>query len=241
MEIKFKNAYLFGDSIARGIALDETTGKYISLADSFASISAKLLGIGLINKAKFGCTITKGKDVIFKTIENLNDNNHYDYAVLEFGGNDCDYNWIEVANFPSEIHSPKTSLKDFVDTYKQIVVYLKSKNIIPVLLTLPPIASDYYFEWIGKKIPNKDNILNWLGGNIENIYYWQERYNSAVWEVAATTNSSIVDIRKAFLEVKDYKNYLCNDGIHLNQKGHELASEIILDSINKFKTNRVVM
>jgi lysophospholipase L1-like esterase len=135
---------------------------------------------------------------------------------------------------PSGSHKPNTPLDEFIRIYKNIIEDLKKYEITPVIMTLPPIASDLYYNWISKNNPLKNNILSWLGGNIENIYYWHERYNSAIWEVAVKTRSMIIDIRKAFLEEKNYKQFLCADGIHLNQAGHMLVEK----SINYLITNQ---
>ena len=35
----------------------------------------------------------------------------------------------------------------------------------------------------------------------------------------------MIDIRSAFLVRKDYTDYLCEDGIHPNEKGHRLIRE----------------
>ena len=38
-----------------------------------------------------------------------------------------------------------------------------------------------------------------------------------------------VYIRTAFLQRRDYRDYLCIDGIHPNDKGHILIADILLD------------
>ncbi len=61
-----KDAFVFGDSIARGVILDDQ-GSYRPLKDCFASLAAKELGVALVNKARFGCTIAKGREIIERT------------------------------------------------------------------------------------------------------------------------------------------------------------------------------
>ena len=58
-----REACVFGDSIARGVILDDQ-GSYKPLKDCFASLAAEELGVALINKARFGCTIAKGREII---------------------------------------------------------------------------------------------------------------------------------------------------------------------------------
>lgn len=234
MELSMKNACLFGDSIAKGIAFDDLSGKYTILKNNFASLAADSLGVLLMNKAKFGCTIKKGQEVISKIIRPPDSKKAFDYAFLEFGGNDCDFNWKEISMDPLAEHLPNTPLPEFVRTYGEIIDDLKMHDILPVIMTLPPLVADAYFEWISRDVDRKDNILSWLGGDVETIYHWHERYNSAVWEVASKNGTRVIDIRKTFLEKKDVRRFLCTDGIHLNQDGHELVYRVIVDNISEW-------
>lgn len=239
MDLTLKSAFLFGDSIAKGIAFDDLSGKYSILKNNFGTLAANSLGMIVNNKAKFGCTIKKGQEVISKIIQSCPSGKSFDYALLEFGGNDCDFNWKEISLDPDAEHLPKTTLPDFISTYEQIVEDLKAHGIIPVIMTLPPLVAEFYYKWISKDIIQKDNIISWLGGDVESIYYWHERYNSAVWEVASKTNCHVIDIRKIFLEQKNYKRFLCSDGIHLNQDGHALVHHVLIDSVGELSGNNI--
>ncbi|MHB1453448.1 MAG: SGNH/GDSL hydrolase family protein [Saccharofermentanales bacterium] len=223
-----KNVCLFGDSIAKGVSFDDLSGRYTILKNNFATLTADTLGVILNNKAKFGCTIRKGQEVISRIISNKSEDSPIDYALLEFGGNDCDFKWKEIASNPDAEHLPNTPIPEFIGIYEDIIRDLQANSIIPVVLTLPPLVADSYFRWFSRDIPQKENILAWLGGDVEAIYYWHERYNSAVWEVASHMNCHIIDIRKAFLEQKNHRRFVCTDGIHLNQAGHELVYSVIL-------------
>ncbi len=235
MDLTYKSAFLFGDSIAKGVAFDECENRYMILKDNFAAAAARRLGVMLNNKAKFGCTIRKGKDLIDKAAAAAKGGEtRMDVALLEFGGNDCDFRWKEVAEDPGADHQPNTPLPEFVGTYEAIIADLKSIGTLPVILTMPPLAAEPYFRWFSRDIARKDNILMWLGGDVETIYYWHERYNSAVWEVAYRTDCRVIDIRKAFLEQRNPGRFLCADGIHLNQAGNDLVSAVILRSVEEF-------
>ena len=233
MDLILKNACLFGDSIAKGIVFDDLSGRYKTLKDNFASLSADSLGVVLSNKAKFGCTIKKGQEVISRILDSITTQSSFDYALLEFGGNDCDFNWKEISLNPSDNHLPKTTLLEFTNTYEQIINDLKIHNITPIIMTLPPLVADSYYKWISKDLTNKENIILWLQGDVESIYYWHERYNSAVWEVVSKTGCRVIDIRKVFLEQKNYRRFLCTDGIHLNQEGHSLVHKVIIRSVEE--------
>ena len=45
----------------------------------------------------------------------------------------------------------------------------------------------------------------------------------------------IIDITSKFLEIKNYSNLLCDDGIHPNEKGHKIIAEAIKEHIEKRK------
>lgn len=67
------------------------------------------------------------------------------------------------------------------------------------------------------------------------ITNWHERYNIEVFKLALTNNILIIDITSKFLEEKNYNKYLCEDGIHPNEKGHELIAESIKEHIEEKK------
>jgi lysophospholipase L1-like esterase len=228
-----KNEYnitLLGDSISKGVIYDEDKEKYVIIKDSFCNIVEQKLKGAVHNAGKFGSTIIKGSKKLYDELTKSTP----DIVVIEFGGNDCDFNWEEVAEKPFESHEPNTDLSVFEETLKKIIINLKNINVIPVLMTLPPLDSDNYFKWISKKGDEyRRNILTWLG-SINRIYTWHENYNTVIIKLAKETHTNLIDIRSAFLNNKDYTKYLCPDGIHPNRQGHKLIADKIMDFI---KTN----
>jgi lysophospholipase L1-like esterase len=75
-----------------------------------------------------------------------------------------------------------------------------------------------------------NNILKFLG-SVNKIYWWQERYNSAVLSVAQETNTKWIDVRGAFLQTPDYTKLICKDGIHPNSDGHRIIADKILEFV----------
>jgi len=228
-----KNDYkfvLYGDSISRGVVYDETQKKYVLLDESYSTIlQSKLKGV-ICNAAKFGNTVLKAvgrlqNDVLKK---------EPDIVLIEFGGNDCDFNWEEIASNPTGSHKPKTDFNVFQKLLKSIIDSLQKTGIVPVLMTLPPIDADRYFKWISKNSSAIGNmILTWLG-SVNKIYWWQERYNSAIISVAEETGTRCIDIRSAFLKNPDYRNFICLDGIHPNQYGHKIIADKITEYIKTY-------
>ncbi|NLV35074.1 MAG: SGNH/GDSL hydrolase family protein [Clostridiaceae bacterium] len=212
----------FGDSIVKGVIFDTIRGRYTFLKNSFANLFVNNTGIKVDNYAKFGCTITAGEKIIEKHEEKLSD---YYYTVLEFGGNDCDFDWKEVSERPDDLHLPKTPLADFETTYSKIIDKVSATGSKPLVFSLPPLNAQKYFAWISKGL-NAKNILQWLGDK-EHIYRWHEMYNIAVVKLASIKNIPLIDIRKAFLETRDYLNLYCEDGIHPNEAGHALISDVL--------------
>lgn len=147
---------------------------------------------------------------------------------LEFGGNDCDYDWAQVAQRPLDPHQPKTPLEIFLSQLREMVHLAKQKGMEPVMMTLPPIHAERYFNFFTRGGLNRENILLWLG-DIQFIYRWHERYNAAVIRVAKECGCLLADVREAFLGQRHYEDLLCADGIHPNEKGHILMDGVLED------------
>lgn len=217
----------FGDSVLKGIILEND--KYKISKNSFSNICENTLGISVQNKAKFGSTIKVGTKSLQRNIVDL-ENTDYDYIILEFGGNDCDFNWKEISKNPDKKHIPNSTIEDFRIAYTDLINQIKKLGKNPVLMSLPPIDANLYFEKITKGL-NSQNILKWMKGNKQYIANWHERYNLEVFKLAIVNNISIIDITSKFLEEKLYKKYLCKDGIHPNEEGHKLIVEEIKEHI----------
>ena len=218
---------VFGDSIMKGVTFDAIKGRYIFLKNSFLNIlGMRNSNVKVGNYAKFGCTITVGKAIIEKHATELS---NYEYTALEFGGNDCDYDWKAVSECPDAIHLPKTPIDEFEKLYSDIIDSVKTAGSTPVLFSLPPLNAHRYFSWISRGL-NAENILHWLGDE-EHIYRWHEMYNIAVLKLASAKDVMLIDIRRAFLETRNYLGLLCEDGIHPNEAGHALISDVIRKSV----------
>lgn len=218
---------IFGDSIMKGVIFDAIKGRYIFLKNSFLNIlGMRNSNIKVENYAKFGCTITVGKKLIEKHAAELSG---YKYTALEFGGNDCDFDWKAISENPDGIHIPKTPIDEFEKYYSEIIDSVADMGSTPVLFSLPPLNARRYFSWISRGL-NAENILRWLGDE-EHIYRWHEMYNIAVVKLAAIKDVRLIDIRRAFLETRDYLGLLCEDGIHPNEAGHALICEVIRKNV----------
>lgn len=217
-----KNICIFGDSLAKGVIMNEEKEKYLISDCGFASLMEKQGDFCIRNYAKFGCTIEKGAKIIEKHIGDIAAS---DTVILEFGGNDSDHIWSEVSDHPEENHFANTEIKTFTDIYESIVNKLISMGKEIIILTLPPIDAEKYFSWISRG-KNAGNIKKWLG-SIEYIYRWHEMYNAAVCRVARKMKVRLIDLRSYFLEKRNLSEYICLDGIHPNEKGQRLMLDAI--------------
>jgi acyl-CoA thioesterase-1 len=218
---------VYGDSIARGVIYDEEKQKHSLLLESFTNLLRDRLKGVVYNAAKFGSTIVEGllrlQDDVLKRKP--------DIVLIEFGGNDCDFQWDEIADNPLGEFHPNTECSAFYELLRGLVEKLRTMNIVPVLVSLPPLDPDKYFRWISHNSDRAGkNILRFIG-NVSHIYSWHERYNAAILRVAEETKTRLIDIRSAFLQKDDYTKLICNDGIHPNKEGHKVIADKILHYI----------
>lgn len=221
--------YAFGDSVLKGVILEND--KYKVSKKRFSNICEDILNVVIENKAKFGSTISTGEKSFQKNLEIL-ENPNIEYVVFEFGGNDCDFNWKEVSANPNIDHKPNIQINEFKKMYSEIIQIIKENNKKPVLLSLPPIDASKYMKRLSKNL-NQENILKWMNNNLNFLTNWHERYNLEVFKLAIKNEVPIIDITSKFLEQKDYSIFLCEDGIHPNEKGHKLISEAIQEHIKE--------
>ncbi|UWG99185.1 SGNH/GDSL hydrolase family protein [Dehalobacter sp. DCM] len=227
-----KSDYRFlvvGDSISKGVVYNEDQGKYSILDSNYVAILQNSLKGIIFNAAKFGNTVKRGIERLNQDLSKAKP----DIVLIEFGGNDCDFNWKQVASDPMAEHMPNTDFNVFAKTLRETIHALKNNNIVPVLMTLPPLDADRYFQWVSKNSTELGkNILTWLG-SVNKIYWWQERYNSVIVSLAQETRTRWIDVRSAFLKTPDFTQLLCIDGIHPNEAGHKIIAQKVIDYLKR--------
>lgn len=220
---------VWGDSLAKGVVWNEERRRHTTADSTAVDVAADKLGITIENRARFGFTATRG----FETMQrDLNSGVTCDAALLEFGGNDCNFDWAAISENPDAAHEPATPPAAFVKTLTNMVHMLMDKHIRPVLMTLPPIDAERYFRYlVGDKL-NGANILKWLG-DVQQIYRFQELYSRLVEKVALSTRCKLIDIRSHCLGDHRMAEYICADGLHLTEAGQrfvgETASELLVE------------
>ena len=215
---------VWGDSVMKGVVYDESKSKYTLLSENGADKASRKLGLRLFNRSRMGCTVTKGLQLLKKDLQRPDA--ACDAALIEFGGNDCDYDWAQVAARPEQDHQPRTPLPLFISQLRDMIELVRQKGMQPVMMTLPPLHAQRYFDFFTRDGLSGDSILRWLG-DVQHIYRWHERYNTAVMRVAQECGCPLADVRDAFLAERDYGDLLCADGIHPNAKGHALMESVL--------------
>ncbi|MBN1281773.1 MAG: SGNH/GDSL hydrolase family protein [Alphaproteobacteria bacterium] len=222
---------ILGDSISKGVILDEISRKYKILKESAADLFSRENNVVVKNHAKFGCTSEKALEITRKILESETDSG---IIMLELGGNDCDYNWDKVAEDPEFDHQPNVTLEKFKQNISKIIEIVKASGRDLAFMTLPPIDSEKYFNWITRGDKTRiENIQRFLGER-NYIYRHQELYASALEEIATKNNIYKIPVRAGFLSIPRCGDYICDDGIHLNEMGQSVMKSIFNDTYNQY-------
>ncbi len=226
------NICIWGDSVLKGVVFDEELNKYVFLENTCIDKTAAAFNINYLNNSRFGMTTPKAYRLMKKALEDMDFK--ADFALIELGGNDSDFNWKEVAKDPKKNHLPKTPIALYEENINGMIEMLREKNIEPVLTNLHPIDPVRYFNWITKDNLSKDSILEWLK-DVFMIYRFQEMYSLTVTKISRQKDVRLIDIRKAFLKAGNLRDFLCEDGIHPNEKGHELMTQCMIEYIEDYR------
>ena len=210
-----KTLQIFGDSILKGVMYDAQCRKYRLCRDhKFETLERA--DFSVLNRSKMGATIDKGLRLLG---QNESDINGDTVCLLEYGGNDSDFDWSKISADPTGEFLPNTPEKEFAGQYDLAIDMAREKGARVVLSTLIPIDAEKYLAWISRNL-NRENILRWLGDE-SMLYRWQEYYSHLVEQAALRNGCEILDLRRSFLLDHNYKALLCEDGIHPTQAGHD--------------------
>jgi lysophospholipase L1-like esterase len=213
--------HLFGDSIGKGILFDEGRGRYAIAHDRCDVQLQAALHVPVENHARMGATVAEGLQDFLECGDIAGT-----IVAIEYGGNDCDLHWDEVAKDPTVNHEAKVPLETFRRLLKEFVLKVRHSNAAPLLVTPPPLHAQRFFDWVTKGL-DADAVLRYLI-DVQNIYHWQERYAIAVRDAALETGCDIFDLRDVFLSRRDVADLISLDGMHPNAKGHKLIAESLL-------------
>ena len=218
-----------GDSLTKGVILTETN-RYSLAEHSYLDIVSRELDLQIRNYGRFGSTIDMGDTMIRRHSDEIAGS---EYTFIEYGGNDCDFDWMKIADSPTEDHAPKTILADFRERFAGLIDKVRELGSKPIIISLPPILSAPYFSFFSRLMSEeqKKNVIGWLGGSTDIISRWHESYNRALFMIAKETQTPIIDITTPFDTFRgDISSLFCADGIHPNDKGHRMIATTIINN-----------
>ena len=208
-----ERAYIYGDSLLKATVPDEEMHYHFHLPEVMAQYPTDRLEV--VNRAKMGATVTKGLSLVEHDVQRGMDAR---WALVAYGGNDSDFDWPAIADAPDQEHLPRTALPEFVEKLRCAARMLRDAGVQPVLMTLPPIDSARYFDFISRRSDGQ-RILTWLG-DVGRIYRHQELYSDTVAALAMSEGLPLIDVRRQFLPLRDLPRLIAADGIHLTMPGY---------------------
>lgn len=225
--MNWKGIQVWGDSVLKGVVFDSVRNRYCILKENAVSQVAKAIRLPLYNCARMGSTAPQAFERMQQTPDQLKDQ----LVLIEYGGNDCDFDWKEVAAQPEQPHQPNTPMCDFEETLRHMVTFVRQCGGEPVLTTLPPLDASRYLSWIVKRDQVERSALMRFLGDVQRIYRWQELYNFAILRVASAISCPCVALREKFLNDLCGQDLLCVDGIHPNAEGHKLMASYFVEQL----------
>lgn len=218
---------VFGDSILKGVITGDGIPLFDVVEENSLAIAQKELAFELDNQSVFGNTINKSQRRLKKYLEK---GETCDFCIIESGGNDCDYDWNFINESENQNYEPRVKLDDFLNILDEMVKTCRQHKITPVLMTMPPLVGNNWFDHVCKQ-RNKEKILSVLGGNPDVLYSNHERYNLHIVKYAHEKQVQLIDMRLFMLEHEDYRKIMCKDGIHPNKDGYSYMAKLWIEKI----------
>lgn len=212
----------FGDSITRGVALQGTRLRIVK--GTFPKLlQQQFEDIEIVNKGVFN----DNSNSLLERFDKHIVAEQPDVVFIEIGGNDCVFNWQEVADHPMQDHAATISLPNFIENVTTVCEKVRELGAQPILLALPPLDAARYYTYLTKLYGNA--ISHWIcrtGGITE----WHARYNAALVQLSNDLHVPMIDTRTPFY-AHSIEEVICNDGIHPTAEGYALMAETIAKAI----------
>lgn len=227
---------VFGDSILKGvITIPESKNLFDVTQNDSLSLAQKELGFEMDNRSIYGNITSKGLVKLQKFLEK---GGKADFCIIEFGSNDCDYDWNvfpegQPAPDFAEIN-PKVQFDEYLANLTQMTGLCRAHKITPVIMNLIPYVCDRWFKTIAKA-HNETAMLEFLHGTPDTLGKNQQRYQNALMEFASTSNIQTIDAWTLFTNTQNSATLMCDDGIHPNEDGYKLLSKLWIERIPQLK------
>ena len=212
---------VFGDSILKGVITIPGSSKLFDTTENDSlSLAQKELGFELDNRSIYGNITSKGLIKLQKFFEK---GGQADFCIIEFGSNDCDYDWGSLVQ--------KVPLEQYLENLPAMVKLCRDNKVTPLMMGLIPYVCDDWFKTIIKG-QNEAAILDFLGGSPEQLGKNQLIYKNAQTDFVQKNNVQFLDPWTIF---EGHKELMCFDGIHPNEKGYELLSKAWIKFLSEVK------
>ena len=127
--VQNRQVTLLGDSILKGIQVDLGDRRYRTHNEINVEALESEFQLSIHNDAHFGATVRKGSRLLDRMLARKLP---CDMMVMDFGGNDCDFRWKEIAEDPTGDHQPNVPLPEFVELYREMIRRVRSHGIPPI-------------------------------------------------------------------------------------------------------------
>ena len=212
---------VFGDSILKGVITIPNSDKLFDVTENDSlSLAQKELGFELDNRSIYGNITSKGLIKLQKFFEK---GGEADFCIIEFGSNDCDYDWGTLVQ--------KVPLAEYLENLAAMVKLCREHKVTPLMMGLIPYVCDDWYQTIIKG-QNEAAILDFLGGSSETLGKNQLIYKDAQADFVQKNNVQFLDPWTIF---EGHKELMCYDGIHPNEKGYELLSKAWIKFLSEVK------
>lgn len=212
---------VFGDSILKGVITIPNSGKLFDVTENDSlTLAQKKLGFELDNRSIYGNITSKG---LVKLQKFFDKGETADFCIIEFGSNDCDYDWGTLIQ--------KVPLEEYLENLKQMVNLCRANKVTPLMMGLIPYVCDDWFKTIIKG-QDEAAILNFLGGSSETLGKNQLVYKNAQAGFVKDNNVQFLDPWELF---QGHKELMCYDGIHPNEKGYALLADAWVKFLSEIK------
>lgn len=218
----------FGDSVTRGITF--IRGRFKIIRNNYPALLQRSLGEEdeVVNKGVFN----DNSDLLIKRLDADVLDEHPDIVLINIGGNDCNFQWDQVAKLPDSEHVPVVPLDRYISNLSVMIRRISESGALPVVLSLLPLDPARYYATLMKHYSH--SIGHWIGlcGGIE---HWHGMYNRALKDFCAKSGVKLIDVRSAFKKNGSFNDLINEDGLHPTAKGYQVMAEIISSYIPDLK------
>jgi len=216
-----KEIIIFGDSIFKGIYFDGEAQRYRQCREKL-----EVSGAEVLLRCRMGATIEQGLAAIERSLplccsENL--------AVLEYGGNDCNFDWAEVSRDPLAPHLANIPIDSFRSLYLEAAQRIRDTGARLIISSLPPISAPLFMDFLSRGL-DYDGLRRFIGP-IERLSTWQQEYSQVAQEIAERTGALFMDLRTAVSFLPE-RGMISADGLHPDPAGHRLIRNYLSDYLS---------